>query len=183
MERHVYGCACCSGYFGEFLKENKGVQELQAKAANGWSCNWGVDWSSLGRRDFLKGGVLAAGLSAIPAGKAAAQSTGTTIFVNGTILTVDAEFSEADAIAIRGERILAVGTEDDVRAAAGADATVIDLDGKTLLPGFVDAHTHVVAGSIVDSLMDYVGMARYQTVGSYCRAGQNRPTRRMVGFS
>ena len=163
MERHVYGCACCSGYFGEFLKENKGVQELQAKAANGWSCNWGVDWSSLGRRDFLKGGVLAAGLSAIPAGKAAAQSTGTTIFVNGTILTVDAEFSEADAIAIRGERILAVGTEDDVRAAAGADATVIDLDGKTLLPGFVDAHTHVVAGSIVDSLMDYVGMARYQT--------------------
>ena len=163
MERHVYGCACCSGYFGEFLKDNKGVQELQAKAANGWSCNWGVDWSSLGRRDFMKGSVLAAGLSALPGGKAKAQAETTTVFTGGTILTVDAVFSQAEAIAIRGERILAVGTEAEVRDAAGAGATVVNLEGKVMLPGFVEAHAHVVAGSIVDSLMDYVGMARYQT--------------------
>ncbi|MEM9348728.1 MAG: amidohydrolase [Pseudomonadota bacterium] len=165
MERHVYGCACCSGYFGEFLKENKGVQELKVKAAEGWSCNWGVDWSSLGRRDFLKGSIMAAGLTALPAGRASAQVSQetTTVFTGGTIMTVDADFSEAEAIAIRGARILAVGAEGDVRAAAGADGTIVDLDGKVMLPGFVDAHTHVVAGSIVDSLMDYVGMARYQT--------------------
>lgn len=163
MERHVYGCACCSGYYGELLKDNKGVQELQAKARNGWSCNWGVDWSSLGRRDFLKGSVLAAGLSALPGGAARGQSETTTIFTGGTILTVDDDFSEAEAIAIRGERIIAVGSEADVRQAAGDGATVVDLDGKVMLPGFVEAHAHVVAGSIVDSLMDYVGMARYQT--------------------
>lgn len=163
MERHVYGCACCSGYFGEFLKSNKGVQDLQSKAAQGWSCNWGVDWSSIGRRDFMKGGLLAAGLSALPAGQVKAQDDTTRVFTNGTILTVDADFSQAEAIAIRGERIIAVGNEAEVREAAGSDATIIDLEGKTVLPGFIDAHTHVVAGSIVDSLMDYVGMARFQT--------------------
>lgn len=163
MDRHVYGCACCSGYFGEFLKENVGVKRLKAKASEGWSCNWGVDWTSLGRRDFLKGGVVAAGLATLPAGRAKSQAETTTVFVGGTVLTVDAAFSEAQAIAIRGERILAVGTEAEVRAAAGDDATVVELDGKTVLPGFIDAHTHVVAGSIVDSLMDYVGMARFQS--------------------
>lgn len=163
MSRYVYGCACCSGHFGEFLKHNESVQALKAKVRHGWSCNWGVDWSSLGRRDFLKGGMVAAGLAALPAGGARAQAQTTTVFVGGKVLTVDADFSEADAIAIRGERILAVGTEAEVRAAAGADATIVDLQGKTVLPGFIDAHTHVVAGSIVDSLMDYVGMARFQT--------------------
>lgn len=163
MERHYYGCACCSGAFGDFLKDNSRVQALKAKAEQGWSCNWGVDWSSLSRRNFLKGGTVAAGVSMLPSGKASAQSNETTVFTNGTILTVDADFSEAEAIAIRGERILAVGTDSEVRAAAGAEATVIDLGGKVMLPGFIDAHTHVVAGSIVDSLMDYVGMARFQT--------------------
>lgn len=163
MKRHVYGCACCSGYFGEFLKSNEGVKQLKSKASQGWSCNWGVDWSSLGRRDFLKGGTVAAGLAALPAGRAKAQAETTTVFIGGTVLTVDADFSEAEAIAIRGERILAVGREAEVREAAGADASVVDLSGKTVLPGFIDAHTHVVAGSIVDSLMDYVGMARFQT--------------------
>lgn len=163
MKRHVYGCACCSGYFGEFLKSNEGVQKLKSKASQGWSCNWGVDWSSLGRRDFMKGSAVAAGLAVLPAGRAKAQAEETTVFVGGTVLTVDANFSEAEAIAIRGERILAVGFEAEVMEMAGADATVIDLEGKTVLPGFIDAHTHVVAGSIVDSLMDYVGMARFQT--------------------
>jgi predicted amidohydrolase YtcJ len=163
MNRHVYGCACCSGYYGEFLKENRSVKSLKATADQGWSCNWGVDWSKLGRRDFLKGSLLSAGLVALPAGQASAQEEKTTVFVGGKVLTVDTDFSEAEAIAIRGERILAVGTETSVREAAGAGATVVDLAGKTVLPGFIDAHTHVVAGSIVDTLMDYVGMARFQT--------------------
>jgi predicted amidohydrolase YtcJ len=51
-----------------------------------------------------------------------------------------------------------------VRAAAGKNAKIIDLKGKTVLPGFIDPHSHVVAGSVVDSVMDYVGMARFGTV-------------------
>ncbi|MEI2300102.1 amidohydrolase [Ensifer sp. MJa1] len=85
------------------------------------------------------------------------------IFIGGTILTVDRDFSEAEAMAIRGNRIIAIGAEADVRAAAGESATVFNLDGKVMLPGFVDPHTHVVAGAIVDGIMDYVGMARFAT--------------------
>jgi predicted amidohydrolase YtcJ len=42
--------------------------------------------------------------------------------------------------------------------------TIVKLEGRTVLPGFIDPHTHVVAGSVVDSVMEYVGMARFASV-------------------
>ena len=164
--REKYGCACCSGAFGELFTNNRSVKNLKASveqrtaSSNGWSCGFGV----LGRRDVLKGGVAMAGLASLSTVPALAQPETTTVFAGGTVLTVDAEFSEAQAIAIRGNKILAVGSEAEVRAAAGDNATVVDLAGRTLLPGFIDAHTHVVAGSVVDATMEYVGMAKYGTV-------------------
>ncbi|MEM8997464.1 MAG: amidohydrolase [Acidobacteriota bacterium] len=125
-----------------------------------------MDSTGLGRRDFLKGSAAAVGLAMVPTAARPAEvkkTERTTLFRGGTILTVDADFSEAEALAVRGEKILAVGAEKAVREVAGPDAEVVDLAGKTLLPGFIDAHTHVVAGSIVDSLMDYVGVARFET--------------------
>ncbi|MHA6262778.1 amidohydrolase [Arenibacterium sp. CAU 1754] len=135
----------------------------KAESGKGWSCNWGINWASVGRRDFLKGGVATAGLVAALPEKASAQEQATTVFFNGSILTVDDDFSEAEAIAIRGNRILSVGTKGEVRAVAGDDARMVDLNGKTMLPGFIDAHTHVVTGSVVDAIMDYVGMIRFST--------------------
>lgn len=166
MTKHVYGCACCSADFGKLFRSNVAVGDLREKAASGdgWSCNRGFDLGSLGRRDFLKGGTAAAGLAAIVPAQVQAQSNTTIVFTGGTILTVDDNFSEAEAIAIRGNRILSVGTDGEVRAVAGADALVVDLAGKTVLPGFVDPHTHVIAGSVVDAVMEYVGMARFATV-------------------
>jgi predicted amidohydrolase YtcJ len=168
-EHELYGCPCCSGTFGGINAVNDTVRDLREQAASGqaWSCNWGVDWARPGRRDFLKSVAAAASLAALmpQEGRAQAASTGsTTVFTNANVLTVDEEFSEAEAIAVRGNRILAVGTDGEVRAVAGRDATVIDLDGKTILPGFIDAHAHAVSGSVVDAIMDYVGMARYTTV-------------------
>jgi predicted amidohydrolase YtcJ len=64
------------------------------------------------------------------------------ILVNGKIVTVDNEFQVAQALAIRGERILAVGTNEEVRAAASSDAKVTDLAGKTVIPGLIDNHVH-----------------------------------------
>ena len=98
------------------------------------------------------------GLAASIPAMAGAQTAPATIFSGGTILTVDAGFSEAEAIAISGNRIIAVGALGDVRAKAGAGAVEIDLAGRTMLPGFIDPHTHVVSGSAVDSIMDNVGM-------------------------
>jgi predicted amidohydrolase YtcJ len=66
-----------------------------------------------------------------------------TLYRNGTVLTVDAENSVAEAVAIRGDRITAVGSAEKVRAAVGGDAEEVDLAGATMIPGFVDAHSHV----------------------------------------
>lgn len=165
MKREFYGCACCSGGFHQMFTQNKRFQAMKAEAKdnNGWSSNWGIDFARMGRRDFLMTGAAMASLAAIiPQGVQAAVQT-TTIFTGGTVLTVDAAFSEAEAIAIRGNLILAVGSEAEVRAAVGDGAKVIDLQGKTILPGFIDPHTHSVAGSVVDATMEYVGMARFGT--------------------
>lgn len=75
-----------------------------------------------------------------------------TVLTNATFLTMDAEFSEANAMAIKENRIIAVGSEDDVLAAAGAEPTLVDLDGKTVLPGFIDAHSHPIGGGASSSL-------------------------------
>ena len=62
-----------------------------------------------------------------------ASGVGTTVFLDGTVLPVDSEFSEHSAIAIRNGRILAVGSEEDVVALAGRGATKVQLDGRVVL--------------------------------------------------
>jgi predicted amidohydrolase YtcJ len=64
------------------------------------------------------------------------------ILVNGKILTVDDKDSVAQAVAIRGQKILAVGTNEEVRTVAAKDARVIDLHGRTATPGLIDTHCH-----------------------------------------
>src|SRR5262245_53312586 len=66
-----------------------------------------------------------------------------TVLINGTVITVDRSFRIAQAVAISGERIVAVGTEAEVKTLVGPQITVIDLRGKTLLPGFIDTHGHI----------------------------------------
>ena len=65
-----------------------------------------------------------------------------TIYVNGTILTVDKNNSRAQAVAVSGKHILAVGTNEMVWPYADSSTVVVDLEGKTMLPGFIDAHSH-----------------------------------------
>jgi predicted amidohydrolase YtcJ len=63
--------------------------------------------------------------------------------VNGRVYTVDADRPWAEAVAIRGDRIAAVGTTAEIRALAGAATRVIDLAGAFVTPGFNDGHVHV----------------------------------------
>ncbi|WP_417836259.1 amidohydrolase family protein [Thalassospira tepidiphila] len=168
MKKEVHGCACCSPEFGKIFKQNKTVEELNAMHPSGVgvarACIGHV--GNLARRDFLKGSVVAGAASLLPVsiGLAHAEQNAATVFTGGIVLTVDKNFSQAEAIAIQGNKILAVGTDAEVRAIAGENAKIVDIEGKTVLPGFIDPHTHVVAGSVVDSVMEYVGMARFRTV-------------------
>ncbi len=66
------------------------------------------------------------------------------IFINGDVHTLDQAGSQAEAVAVRDGKIVAVGTTAEVGAKATAKTEVIDLKGKTLLPGFIDAHNHMV---------------------------------------
>ena len=95
-------------------------------------------------------GALALGV--VTARPAAAQSTtppaepvGLAV-VNARVWTGDPRRPWADAVAVRGERIAAVGSSAEVRKLAGGGARVIDAQGQLLLPGFVDAHVHFVDG-------------------------------------
>ena len=67
-------------------------------------------------------------------------------FVNGKVWTGDPGRPWAEAVAVRGDRILTVGTTAEVRQLAPAGAKLVDLGGSLLLPGFIDSHTHFLAG-------------------------------------
>ena len=73
------------------------------------------------------------------------------VLKNGAIYTVDKERSWAEAIAITGHQITFVGSSDEIEPDVSANTQVIDLEGKMVLPGFIDAHSHPSHG------MDYFG--------------------------
>ncbi len=64
------------------------------------------------------------------------------IYLGGPIVTVNGEDVVAEALAVAGETIVAVGDEVEIRALAGDGVEIIDLEGKALLPGFIDPHSH-----------------------------------------
>ena len=81
-----------------------------------------------------------------------------TVLFNGKILTVDENFSTAEALAIRGERILAVGSNDRILRMAGPSTERIDLQGKTAIPGFIDTHAHYGDYDILNMLLEEKGI-------------------------
>ena len=72
-----------------------------------------------------------------------AQETAHIIFYNGKVLTVDPNSRIAQAVAVRGNRIAAVGTNDEVLRLAGSNTLRIDLKGKTMTPGLINTHVHM----------------------------------------
>ena len=65
------------------------------------------------------------------------------IYTNGTIITVDADESIAEAVAVKDGKILTVGSAEVVMATRGENTQVVNLEGKTMTPGFIDAHGHL----------------------------------------
>ncbi|MDQ3753325.1 MAG: amidohydrolase [Acidobacteriota bacterium] len=98
----------------------------------------------LSRRNFLGCAGAAVLLPFMPE-----RTTPQTILYNGNILTMNNRQPRAQAAAIADGRFLAVGINDEVRPLADARTVKIDLEGKTIVPGFIDAHSHpAVAGRL-----------------------------------
>ena len=66
------------------------------------------------------------------------------ILTNGKIITVDDRFTIAEAVAVLGERITAVGTSEDIASMAGPATMTIDLEGRSVVPGLIDNHGHIM---------------------------------------
>jgi hypothetical protein len=107
------------------------------------------------------------------------------VFVNGQVITVDSNNRIAQAVAVSANRIVAVGTNDDVKPFIGLNTNVIDLKGKSLLPGFIDSHIHLTLlgtnkravnckaahiRSIADILKDLKELAAKTPKGEWVRA-------------
>jgi predicted amidohydrolase YtcJ len=134
---HQCGCGCMPTLFVNII-ENAGLK--------------------LSRRDFIKGATAVGGIFAIGgiaspmlAGcKSSNRNTAadTIIYYGGPILTMVKDGDRAEALAVKDGRILAIGTKAKVMSRKGKDTKLIDLGGKTLMPGFYDAHSHVVLQSV-----------------------------------
>ncbi len=73
------------------------------------------------------------------------------ILVGGKIITAESKQPTAEAIALAGERIRGVGTSDEIRRLAGPSTRIVDLRGRTVIPGLIDAHVHLIfSPSITD---------------------------------
>jgi predicted amidohydrolase YtcJ len=78
----------------------------------------------------------------------APQAPPETIYYNGHVVTMWSDHPEVEAIAIRGDRFVAVGSNADVRKLAGPATSEVDLAGRTVLPGLQDSHTHPIAAAL-----------------------------------
>ena len=86
------------------------------------------------------------------------MSTADLVILNGRVLTMNAAQPRAQAIAIQGQRIVAVGSNADIQAMVPAGARRIDAQGATVLPGFVEAHLHLFAGAFGLRLLQLDGI-------------------------
>lgn len=94
--------------------------------------------------------AVAALLAALPflATAASAQTTADTVLFNGKVVTVDRDFSIREAIAVSDGRVLATGTSAAMKKLAGGHARLIDLGGRTVIPGLTDGHIHGIRAAL-----------------------------------
>src|SRR5262245_34632995 len=103
--------------------------------------------------------LLAACERAAPAGEAA-----TLILRNGKVVTVDSAHPEAQAVAVRGATILAVGSNREIDRFKGDSTEVIDLNGRLAIPGFVESHGHYMGLGRAKMILDLTKAKRWDDI-------------------
>jgi predicted amidohydrolase YtcJ len=109
----------------------------------------------------------------LPQGTTAANSDdlASLVFIGGPVLTMDRSNPLAEGVAILGGEILVAGMEHDITPYIGPKTMVIDLEGRTLMPGFVDAHTHYFTNpdeftNDMDGVQDHILSTGTTTIGA-----------------
>ncbi|HEU4696479.1 MAG TPA: amidohydrolase [Sphingomicrobium sp.] len=114
---------------------------------------------------------------------AAVNAPADLIIRDAHIVTVDSNFSTARAAAIRDGRFIAVGSDAEVLKARGPKTRVIDLHGRTVLPGFNDTHVHLTAGKDLETEVDLTNIHSVREIEAAvaARARQAKPGEWIVG--
>ncbi len=141
---------------------------------------------AVSRRELLGRAVALAGLPLVGGRALAAlvQEQPDLILKNGLLVTMDDRQPRAEALAIAGDRIVAVGGNDEVAALAGGGTKVVDLGGKTVTPGFIDGHCHPAVSGRMHLRMidcDLRSIAAIQAAVRE-RAAKTPPGEWVVGF-
>ncbi len=118
-------------------------------------------------------------LGAPLASPAFAQGADTVLF-NGKVVTLDAAAPTAEALAVRDGKIIAVGRSADIRNLAGPGTQVIDLAGRTVIPGLIDSHMHAIRAALFYATeVNWIGahsipeaMARIKAAAQRAKPGQ-----------
>ena len=97
-------------------------------------------------RFVLPGCAVLAGCAAVAACADSGEPDADLVIVGGRVITLDAESRVAEAVAVRGERVVAVGTAVEIESLAGPETRRIDLAGRAVTPGLMDAHVHFASG-------------------------------------
>lgn len=162
-ETHMSGCPCCSPYIWDAYRlRHPGFSRRGFFGAGAALTAAGLAVLG-GRKDVAAVGLATALAFSAPAiagtGTRRARldtAKGVTVYRGGTIRTMNSAAPLAEAVAVSGGRIVAVGSEADVAARAGRDAAIVDLGGRTMLPGFIDCHGHI---SMTALLMGFQNLA------------------------
>ena len=118
-------------------------------------------------------------LGGVPAKPDATTPAPDLVLINGKILTVDAKDSIAEAVAIRGGKIIAVGSNAEIQQRAAKETRVVDLHGRTATPGLIDSHGHFVDGGVSD-LYD-VGLSDAASIADIVRRVRERAASLKLG--
>ena len=112
---------------------------------------------------------------------ALAQTPPDVIYYNGSIITVSSAHPTAQAVAIRGDRFAAIGTDAEVLKTAGPQTRKVDLGGKCVLPGIIESHVHPISAALAEIDGPLPLLHSIREIQSYIRAqAQKLPADRLI---
>ena len=115
------------------------------------------------------------GVASTGSSNAPGSEDGALLIVNADIVTMNHAMPSADAMAVRGDRIVAIGTEAEVRAAIGGYTKYYNLDGRTIVPGFIESHDHLYMASSQYVVTDVTPFTTPTLAEALRKIGQTEP--------
>ncbi|BBX73590.1 amidohydrolase [Mycobacterium shinjukuense] len=112
----------------------------------------------------------------------ASDGVATVVFRRGAVYTLDPSSPWAEAVAVRGRHIVAVGSNAEVSARIGPATRVVELDGRMLLPGFVEAHIHPIVGAFFTPGVDLQLPSRSDALAAISAYARDNPSGTVRGF-